>query len=190
MNGPYHMMECFVPPGKTITDIVDYPLIDGVDSWMSGSRFATALSTPIQLAWDPSTNGVKKHLYDATIPLFHRDLIDALHAAGVDNLDCYPVKITDNTTGAVDETYTAVNVIGLVAAADLAKSKHSDPSGRGRIDMDFDGVCLSKEAPQDLMLFRLAECVSALVVHDSVKRFLETRGGFGLTFVAPERWIG
>ena len=190
MTSLYHMMECFVPQGQTIKDILDYPLIDGVDSWIAGSRFDPPPPVPIQLSWDPNTRGSKKQFYDATIPLAHRELIAALRGAGVDNLDCYQAAITDSLTGALDEDYLAVNVIGLVRAADLAQSIYSDPSGRGSVDMDFDSLMLSTTAARNLLLFRLAECVTGIVVHDAVKRALELRGGFGLTFVPPEQWIG
>ena len=39
------------------------------------------------------------------------------------------------------------------------------------------------------LLFRLAENVSALVVHERVKRRLEAQN-LGLTFDPPEEWFG
>lgn len=184
------MLECFVPRGETVLNLLEYPEFDGVESWMLASRFDRQLPAPIMLRWDPETAGRKKQYYDATIPLMHRNLLDALRASGVDNVDAYPAEIVHPITGETDSEYVAVNVIGAIKAADLAKSAYTDESGFGRIDMDFDGLTISENAAGGALLFRLAECVTGLVVHETVKRQLELRGGFGLTFVPPNDWVG
>ena len=186
----YFMLECFVPKGATIVDIRDYPLIDGVESWLMGLRFDATLPEPILLEWDPSTDGLKKKFYDASIPLMTKELVAALRSGGVDNFDCYEVRITDRASGVVDDGYLAVNILGVVAAADLRACAFEDPSGRRLVDMDFDRLQISTTAARGLLLFRLAECVTGLVVHSAVKKHLEAQGGFGLSFVAPQSWIG
>lgn len=189
-TGEYFMLESFAPPGGSSTDILEYPLIDGVDSWMLGSRFNVKLPEPIRLQWDPETTGPYKHLYDVTIPLIHQDLLKALRAAGVDNLDCYRTEIRDTRTGAVSTDYFAANIVGVIAAADLGGSTYTDHSGHGLMDIDFDSLAIDPRRALGARLFRLAECVSGVVVHQTVKEHLESAGGFGLTFLAPSDWIG
>jgi hypothetical protein len=184
------MMECFVPRGETVLDLLEYPAFEGIESWIFASRFDRRPPEPIVLQWDPETAGRKKLFYDATIPLMHHDLLEALRASGVDNVDAYSAEIVHPVTGETDSEYLAVNVIGTIKAADLAKSKYADESGFGRIDMDFDSLTISEKAAGGALMFRLAECVTGLVVHDTVKRQLEKRGGFGLTFVHPNDWVG
>src|SRR5438552_144031 len=121
---PYYMLECFAPGGEEFTDILEYPLLSGVESWMTGSRFSRPLPEPIQLQWDPDTRGPQKTLYDVTIPLFRAPLLAALRAAGVDNLDSYRTEIRDPRSGRTSRDYFAVNVIGTVAAADLPNSSY------------------------------------------------------------------
>ncbi len=113
-----------------------------------------------------------------------------LAEAGVDNLDTYPVRITDTETGEVCEDYRAVNVLGLVAAADMDASNWTDPTGRGLASVDFDGVAIDPAKTHGLRMFRMAECVSGVLVADVVRVALEEAGGFGLRFVQPENWIG
>ncbi len=184
------MLECLIPLGQSALSITGYPVIEGIDSWTLGARFSAPPAEPIVVRWDPDTQGFKKSYYDATIPLMRRELIEALQAAGVDNLECFDARIDTPATGEQDTGYMAVNVIGAVAAADLAQSKFSDYSGRRRIDMDFDSLVLKPQAPRGALLFRLAECTSGLVVHARVKEHLESLGGFGLSFVEPTDWIG
>lgn len=186
----YFMLECFAPGGEDVLDILEYPFIDGVDSWLLGARFDVAIPEPIELQWDGATRGVKKSYYNVTIPLMTRELVGALRSSGVDNIDEYAVRIRDATSDRVDESYVAVNVLGAVAAADRAQSTYQDPTGLGRADLDFDRLVLATDATHGLLLFRLAECVTGLVIHSSVRSALEARGGFGLSFIRPEEWIG
>lgn len=189
MSG-YRLMECLIPPGETRMSLADYPMVPGVDSWILGSRFVQVPEQPLKLQWDPETEGAKKTYYDATIPLMRVDLVAALRAAGVDNLDCYATQIQHPVSGEVDSEYLAVNVVGSIRAADLSKSTFADPSRRRRIDMDFDRLALAEEACRGALLFRLGECTTGLLVADRVRETLAAKGGFGLHFVAPEDWIG
>lgn len=139
-----------------------------------------------------SADGVRrKWLYKAgNPPLFHKALVGAIREFGVDNLEVFPVAITDRRTGEVCNDYFAVNIVGLVKAADMAKSRATSHSPDGLIDTDFDSVAIDERTPRDFKMFRLAESVNALVVHRSVKEHLESLGGFELTFTEPKDWIG
>ena len=186
------MLECFAPEGsRTTRDILSYPLLDGVDSWILGARLAaSAVPVPLTLEWDPRSKGPKKSFYDATIPLMRKELIHCLFKCGVDNLETVAVEIRDSETGEIDPGYSAINVLGAVAVANLAESKYTDHSGRGQVDLDFDKLVIAPERARGLLFFRLAECVSAIVIASRVKSALEAAGGFGLSFVPPEDWIG
>src|SRR5690606_38768707 len=135
-----------------------------------GAPFAHPPAGPIRLCWDPRTRGAKKPLYTSNIPLMHRGLLDAMRSAGIDNIDAYPAEVLDLETQEVDGDYVAFNVLGAVRAADLARSHWADPSQRRRIDMDFDSLAIAPDASRGLLLFRLAECVSGLVVHHALRR--------------------
>ena len=186
----YWMLECYGPPEEDFTGIASYPSVEGGDLWVSGSRFDRTVPEPIRLEWDPEAEGPLKALYKPVIPLFRRDLLDAVRAAGVDNLDCYRAEILDTKTGRINHDYMAVNIIGVVAVADLEQSVYEDPWGQGLIDMDFDSLVIDPKKAGGRKLFRLAECVSGIVIHRSVKEYLESKGGFGLSFVHPSEWIG
>ncbi|WP_437498721.1 hypothetical protein [Sorangium sp. So ce1099] len=188
----YYMLECYASPEQWEYTSVDGPppSVEGVESWLSGRPFGVKVREPIELSWDPDTRGPRKYLYDAGIPLYHRAVCAALSDAGVDNLQTYRTSIVDPRSGEICRDYLAVNVVGLVAAADLGKSvyqAHSDPP---LIDSDFDSLVIDPARASGLLMFRLAECVSGVVVHRRVKEALEARGGFGLTFVPPQAWIG
>lgn len=123
-------------------------------------------------------------------PLFHQSLVAAIQQCGVDNLEAFPVAIANKQTGEVCNDYLAVNFVGLVKAADMGKSKATQHSPDGMIDTDFDSVVLDEKLARNFRMFRLAENVNALVVHESIKKHLESLGGFELTFTEPKDWVG
>lgn len=123
-------------------------------------------------------------------PLFHKDLITAINECGVDNLETFDVKIIDPTTHEVCEDYKAINVVGLIKAVDMSGSVATVHSEDGLGDTDFDSVKLDEVAIRGLKMFRLAESVNAIVIHNLVKEHLEAKGGFELTFTEPEKWVG
>jgi len=189
-KGKYFLLECFSETQWEFSDILDYPEIDGIISWISGSAFESLVPQPIKLQWDPETEGLKKSLYSTIIPLFRKDIVAALQEAGVDNLDSYAVEISDVKLGEISHDYVAVNIVGLVAAMNHDGSRYSDFWGAGLIDLDIDSLVIDSEKAKGFLMFRLAECVNGIVIARKVKEHLESQGGFGLTFVPPEEWIG
>jgi hypothetical protein len=125
---------------------------------------------------------IGKHLYD----LYSGDclmsvrLIEALQAAGVDNIRIFPATLIENTTGATRDDYRVVNIIGLVAAADLSQSK-SIPLGGGHV---FTDLKVNEIKARELLMFRLAESLIDVVVHEKVARAV-SEGGFNGILLTP-----
>lgn len=193
--GPYYMLECYAS-----SDQYYYQRIGGLvkpgrtPSWLTGQRFDVPIPEPLELTWDPDTEGPRKYIYHVGVPLYHRDIYLALREAGVDNIDAFRTRIVDPRTGAASEEYLAINVIGLVAAADLGESDHVAFNPRSLFDTDFDSLALDPAATLDLLMFRLAECVTGVVVSGRVKAMIEARASAAdlvpPTFVRPEAWLG
>ncbi|HTV24725.1 MAG TPA: double-CXXCG motif protein [Polyangiaceae bacterium] len=157
---------------------------------MSGEPLHTPPPRPIVLYWDPEDEaGPAQPLYKAGIPMVRRDVIETLRMAGVDNVETYELEVRSHVTGDVDVSFVAFNIIGVVAAADMGASKIVQDGGPRWIAVPFDSVVIDSKAAHDLPIFRLAENVSAIVIHDRIKRQLEARHA-GLSFVKPESWVG
>jgi hypothetical protein len=180
------MLECYGPPDQERASIDRAPAIPGVQ-WVLGQRFSVPIPTPLEITLDP---GLMMPMFYKGILLWSDALIAAVREEAVDNFDTYDAVLLDPSTGKRYTDYKAVNIIGLVAAADLSKSKYSAPSGRPVIDTDFDSVVIDESKTYDLPLFRLAECVTAIVIHENVRKRIESRGIRYLDFVSPEKWIG
>lgn len=184
----YYMLRCLAPMDRNRAALRNIPHFEGV-SWISGVRIDVELPDPIALE-------LKADEGDAMVPMFQRgvlimtnDMIAALHEAGVDNLDCYNAVIRDQKTGAVHSNYKAVNIVGVIACADLSASEHVS-HGTPVVDVDFDRLVIDKTKTYGALMFRLAECVTGIVVHEKVKQCLEDSGIKYLDFTSPEEWVG
>lgn len=155
------------------------------DGWLTGARFTGPVETPIPC--EVITAGEMVTMFTGGILLMRDKLVETLQHAGVDNLDVYDAVIRRPKTGETWTNYKAVNIIGTVSVVDMARSETDRPEG-DLIDVPFEGVTLDDTRARGMLMFRLAEAVAGIVVHQRVKDAL---AGFPeLRFVAPEEWVG
>ena len=185
----YYVLGCFGPEDADRAAVGDILNTD-VD-WQTGGRFEEPPPVPVQVELNPDfLPGVMVPMFDSGILLFSDPMLAALAEAGVDNLDVYDAVLTDPTTGEKHTNYKAVNIVGAIAAADLGKSEWDAPSGTAIIDTDFDSLTIDEKKTGGALMFRLAECVTAVVVHEKVRAHLERRGIPYLDFTDPQDFIG
>ena len=157
------------------------PYIKGVD-WWKGDVITTAMPLRLQIDLKPYIMESPDHdqymaaIMETNPPLWRDDLIDALRACGVHNFDCYDVEINDPDNGQVMTNYKAVNVLGLVAAANMEKSVATIHDGIPLIDVDFDQLVVDEKKTQGIKLFRLAESSNAILVHEHLRDCLLEKG--------------
>ncbi|TQV85887.1 imm11 family protein [Aliikangiella coralliicola] len=193
----YFMLECYMPiewDDIALLKSVYFKAIEtwrnDIDSWRMGKRFVSEIPNPIQVKIRPGYPDALKEMYYNDAIIMTKRLVEALQEAGVDNLDTYPCVITNEKTGFRTENYVAVNLIGLVKAADISKSNVVGGDEEHLLDTDFDGVAIDPKKAKDYLMFRLAENTSAIVIHRSVKEHLVKKGFNMLTYVEPKDWIG
>ena len=129
-------------------------------------------------------------MYSASIPLMRDDLLKALSDAGVDNLETFRAVLRDPFSNKDLKNYKAVNIVGVVSAADADKSERMDGSDSEMIDVDFSSLVIDESRTGGALMFRLAEAVNAIVVHEKVKNAIEKRGIPGMIFYGPGEWAG
>ncbi|MFO0648023.1 MAG: hypothetical protein U0326_17420 [Polyangiales bacterium] len=185
----YYMLSCFGPADDDRASLGDLPPTAEHD-WLRGARFETSPREPLEITLDPASPGVLVPMFAGGVVLFSELMLRALLDCGVDNLEWYDVALVDPASGARHTHYKAVNVIGAVRCADLARSQYT-AYGEALVDTDFDSLTIDPARALGLKMFRLAECVTGVVVHESVKRHLEAIPELRLLeFVPPDQWIG
>lgn len=165
-----------------------------IDIWDDGVKLNIDVPEPIVYDLDedeydqvPNVDCLADHL---PVPFMHISLYEALLAAGVDNLQVYNAVIRDPIRGIEYKDFKAFNIVGMVSAADMDASTMMETSDSTLIDADFDRLVIDEKKCNGLVLFRLAENISAIVVHERVKQEVERRGIRGIFFYANGEWAG
>ncbi len=175
-------------PGRWIGD---EPFIEGLE-WNRGVRVTVQVPDPLEYVLKPLARNSADHspymgaYLNAEGLLLRDDLVKALRECGVDNFDAYNVAITDPDSGRVYTNYRMVNLIGLVAAADMPKSEAIVHGGVPLIDVDFDKLVIDESKTHGILMFRLAESTNGVLVHERLRDGLIAKGfGEDLAFYDP-----
>ncbi|MEC5386803.1 DUF1629 domain-containing protein [Uliginosibacterium sp. H3] len=156
-------------------------------SWLEGARFSSPPPVPVVATIPASQAGLIPDLIGGSLPMMSKRLAEAIESAGVSNIDFYEAEIDDQKSGQKLDTHLAFNIVGVIAAADLAKSAYSAPDGP-LISVEFSSLAIDPSKAQGARLFRLAEFVAGIVVHESVKQAIEQANITTLTFTDPAEW--
>jgi hypothetical protein len=156
---------------------------EGIESWALGRAFAKAPPDPIRIDLVPVQDftGAPAAMFDRYMCLMSEPMVDVLRRAGVDNIDTYPAILQDSANER-EFRYFAVNILGLVAAADLSKSQWTNFDGAPRLDTHFETLAVDPAKARGHLMFRLAEDTGTIIVHAKIKQALESAGIPGLRF--------
>lgn len=182
----YFVMVC---EGKhPVAPINVSPRIPG---WMLGRVVDTPTELPLQYVLNPKYPGNPKAMYDEkSVPIMHDSVRAALEAAGVSNIQYFDAALSNPLTGEVRNDYKAFNIVGLVACADMAASQMMGTSSSTMGDADFHSLVIDESKTGGALMFRLAENISAIVVHKQVRDAISAAGLPGFVFYGPGEWSG
>jgi hypothetical protein len=188
----YYVLHYEIPQDESggYLDVDDGVDFDGFESWSLGRRWDADLPSPIEIEVEPIDDytGPPADMYDGNICLMSDAMVRALKDAGVDNIDVYPAVLKNIETG---ETYSyqAVNIVGLVSAADLGRSEWESYDGDGLFDVNFSRLEVDTAAAKGALIFRLAENTGTILIHEKVRERLEKQDFPSLRFLAPGDWV-
>lgn len=186
----YYMLECYMPDDWDDMALLKAVYFKELGSWRIGKRFSQDPPNPIEIKIRPGYPDNLKELYSADAMVMTNSLYEALLECGIGNMDKYDCVISNEETGFSTKDYVAVNLLGMVKAADIANSNAVDGREDQVVDADFDGVTIDENKAQEALMFRLAENTSAIMVHEKVKNHLLSKGFDMLSFVEPKDWAG
>lgn len=96
--------------------------------------------------------------------LMHKEMVKALTDAGVDNLQVFQAIITEEGIEKIIEDYVVVNIVGVVSCANVEESD-SIPFAGG---LFFKNLVIDPEKIHGLLMFRLAESMMDVLIHEDV----------------------
>lgn len=156
---------------------------DDEDDWMFGQPFTVEPEQPIFVSIREDNENLTPLNFYKNPQVASKAFVDALVEAGVDNIVTYDVVLRSRTEPSITvDGYKAINIIGLVKAAGPGTVYLSD----SRIgDASMKNVELEPRSIKGLYMFRLAESMRTIVVHEKVKQHLEAKGFEDLIFTEP-----
>ncbi|MBL8025522.1 MAG: hypothetical protein JNL74_03880, partial [Fibrobacteres bacterium] len=157
----YFVMVC---EGKhPITPIRVCPHISG---WMLGRVVEPPAKLPLHYELNSRHPGNPKAMYDEkSVPIMHDSVRAVLEWVGVSNIQYFDAVLSNPLSGEIRHDYKAFNIVGLVACADITASQTMGISSSRVGDTDFHGLVIDETKTDGTLLFRLAENISAIVVH-------------------------
>ena len=171
-------------------EIEDWHDVPGFENWGVGMPAQQRPTSDVELPAVPHDGytGLPDDFQDMSVPLMSKRLREAIESAGVDNIDFHPLTVRNSETGEAYE-YFAFNLIGLVAAADHAKSNLASHDGDFLGDSQVHDLAIDDARTRGLLMFRLKEKFTVILVHRKVKEAIERAGIGSVTFVKPEDFM-
>jgi len=183
----YYVLSCEgVDPATTIAK---EPKLPG-GPWMDGDKLMIDVPEPLRFELDTARPGKMKAMYETGILLMRNDLVQAITESGVDNLETFDAIVVDPATNTEFGDYKAVNIVGTVACADKDESDILEEDDLDMISMSFDSLVIDESKAGDLLMFRLAEAVNAIIVHEKVRDSILKREIPNMHFYEPGEWSG
>jgi hypothetical protein len=168
--------------------IDDYPYVEGL-KWRAGQRHSLQVPSPLEFTLKPLKANASDHgpelpeYFKGSIPLFRNDLLAAMLEGGVDNLEGYDAVLVEPDGSKRHHEHKAINIIGVISAADMARSDATVHANGPLIDVDFDSLAIDEKKTRGALIFRLAESTNAILVHEKLKNHLQARGFTKLEFL-------
>jgi len=188
----YYMLDLTWQVDEDFNDLEYYELEllgDAAEgrSWIRGERFETPPTQPITFRAIDAEYALFPPIYLHPLPLLRRDVADIIIKCGVSNIDFYTTSIVVPSGLEVPE-YLAYNIVGKIAAADMGKSEISPSFGDTLISAQVHKLVIDPAKTRGALMFRLAESLDGIVVHESIKTALSAARIAGLGFIEPEDW--
>lgn len=199
----YFVMKCQSPKNADhlFLDVGPDPLDK---RWVAGRVFSPDAkkesfqppAEPIEVTTQIEPGSVPRSYPELTwspIPLMSRRVVEAIRSCGVDNIQTFATKLVPPfgvDPPPPEDFYLAVNIIGSVAAADLKQTEFDASVPDRMVSADIHSLAIDADKARSLLLFRLAENVSAVIAHERVRAGVEAAGIKTLSWLAPEQFAG
>ncbi|MEJ2045832.1 MAG: hypothetical protein P8X89_21455 [Reinekea sp.] len=155
------------------------------ESWTLGRPFKTQPKDPVVARIREGDENGELLPYFDNPQLISDALYETLLEVGVNNMDVYEAVIR-SVDGTIEHRgYKAMNLLGLVSAADMSKTEFFEHNPSRLIDASIKKLVIDEAATQGFLMFRLAESTEIVLVHEMVKQAIEAKGFHSIVFDDP-----
>ena len=162
-----------------------------IPGWLLGREVEAPAQSLLRYELNPKYPGTPKLMYDEkSVPIMHASVRMALEGAGVTNIQYFDAELVEPASGASRCDYFAFNVVGRIACSPDVTATLMGTSSSTMDDADVHGLEIDDDKPGGALLFRAAENMTAIVVHQSVKAAIVAAGLPGFVFYKSGEWCG
>lgn len=176
----YYQLDWRVTPADDYSNTDDSPDTDV--AWSMGELYSGDVDQPLICNLNPKRGKKLRDVYLIDIPLFSNRLVTVLQSGGINNLQCFDGGVRQ-PDGTLHLSYQAVNIVGLVACADLNRSIFL-PGNHPPL-MEFRKLVISTKKAVGHEFFRLYEDCS-IIVSERIKTLIESGNFEGFTLTPLE----
>ncbi len=141
-------------------------------SFLSGRMITTPIDYCLVFTTNAKAGDAMVDFQDSSFPVMSKRFLEIIQAAGVNNLQTFPLIIKSEEDCTVWDNYFVVNVLGMIACADLSKSTYHEIMPGFCL---FDELAIYAEKAEDTLLFRLQEDPTTIIMHRSVGRYIKSQ---------------
>jgi len=141
-------------------------------SFISGKVIDIPINGPLVFTTNALQGDEIRDFLKGSIPLLSKRFLEILEGAGVDNLQVFPAIIKSDSDGSVWEEYFAVNVLGMIACAELEKSIYDEIMPGHYI---FDELAINTDKAKGALFFRLHEHTPTIMMHFNVGKYIASQ---------------
>ena len=163
-------------------------LPDGLSFRRGAIISASDLPTTMEFSTGHTATDPPRGLLGIDVPVMSDEMLSVLARAGVSNLQTHPAVLTSLSDNKTWHSYKAVNIVGLVACADLERSIYTTIIARPGLGtpplLGFVDLKVDPSRAGGPLLFRLAESPGIVLLDEVVARALladRTEEEWGIT---------
>ena len=165
--------------------IMDFPETTNPLDLIDGKKLQE--TAPLRLHLSPRSGKFRGCIIGGLGTLFHERFIAELNRIGIDNIQYFPVELT-NPEGDIEHSYSLINIIGLLEAVNEKESVIDPMPGglRGRL-------CQFKIDPEKAKghrIFRILEAPSLIIIDETLRENLVAFGPAGVWMLPTEHYDG
>lgn len=188
----YYIMECPIlttAAGEAVMEIHNTFRIAGIRLWHNSRPIPPEqkqnIPNPIEINFDVfrGYEGPPMEFEDLGIPVMSDRLYKVLVSCGVDSLEVFPA-VLKNTSTQQKYKYYAYKIYNVVPLMDKTASEYE--TYRNTEPVSIHKFVADESKAHGLLMFRMAESITAIVVHESVKKAIQAAGIDTIEFIKPE----
>jgi hypothetical protein len=166
--------------------ILSEPRIAGFsETFITGAKLKMHPPAPLVFRSNFDAQDPPRGFLGMTIPVWSLEFIEVMRSIGIDNFNTFDAVI-EGEAGERWDNYKAVNVLGIVAAANMSCSTFTSilPAPDGSPLVSFHDLVIDPSKASGLEMFPLAESPATLIVSERVTAALASRApsnGWGVT---------